>query len=317
MLNLFRGLDLMEKKKNLNFLADKLFDVEHALNMHASSFFYLPAAGIYEPEKLAPHADLISKCHIYVIGFVPKINFVNAAQKDRDLILSFEALGKNYDLTWELPPDYTLHHVDGLWYVDDGTGQRFFPNEHSWLQGLQQRYGIAKFLVKYIGQAFGKDGSRSALDRLTKHETLQKISLLGAPEGYRLELVLLQVEPDNQLITMFNPWAENKEKGSERIKRGLDKLFNTSEKERVALYEAALIRYFQPEFNIEFKDSFPSTNLKVLQDCYDKDLAAVSAEIVLDELPVTLYSEVVKPSDTHFAFYDLHSDEARRVFFAK
>lgn len=27
----------MEKKKGQEFLADKLFDVEHALNMHASS----------------------------------------------------------------------------------------------------------------------------------------------------------------------------------------------------------------------------------------------------------------------------------------
>lgn len=307
----------MEKNKSKNFLANKLFDVEHALNMHASSFFYLPAASIYEPEMLAPHADLISKCHIYLIGFMPRINFVNAAQKDRDLLLSFEILGKNYDLIWELPPGATLHHEDGLWYVGDGTGQRFFPNEHSWLQRLQQQYGIAKFLVKYIGQAFGKDGSRSALDRLTKHETLQKISLLGAPDGYRLELILLQVEPDNQLITMFNPWAENRDNGSERITRGLDKLFNTSEQERVALYEAALIRYFQPEFNKEFKDSFPSTNLKILQDCYDKDLAAVSAEIALDELPVTLYSEAIEPSNMHFAVHDLHTDEARRVFFAR
>ncbi|PHP66929.1 hypothetical protein CSC94_11880 [Zhengella mangrovi] len=297
-------------------LSDKRFDVEHALNMHAASFFYMPAAGIYDRERLEPHAELIAKCHIYLIGFVPRVNFVNAAQKDRDLVLTYEILGKSYDLVWELPPEAMLHHENGLWYVGDGTGRRFFPNEGACLQRLNHQYGVIKFLVKYIGQAYGQDGSRSALDRLIKHETLQKISLLGAPEGYRLELILLQVEPDNQIITIFNPFAENKKDGSARIDQGLEKLFNTSEEERVALYEAAMIRYFSPEFNMEYKNSFPSTTLKILQDCYDKDFSAVSAELVLDDLPVTLYSEAVTPTDMHFAFHDLHTDEARKVFFA-
>jgi len=76
---------------------------------------------------------------------------------------------------------------------------------------------------------------------------------------------------------MFNPWANDKCRGSERIKKGLDKLFGTNEAERTTLYEASLIRYFQPPFNKEFKNSFPSTNMKVLADCYDK--VSISAEI--------------------------------------
>ena len=304
-------------KKKPDIFGGKLFDVEHALNMHAANFFYLPAAAIYNQEMLAPHAELIARCHIYVIGFVPRVNFVNAEQQDRDLVLTYEVLGNSYDLIWELPPGAALLNENDHWYVDNGTGQRFFPNEGTCLQRLNQQYGLMRFLVKYIGQAYGQDGSRSALDRLTKHETLQKISLLGAPEGYRLELVLLQVEPNNQIITMFNPFAENMDEGEARISQGLDKLFNTSEQERVALYEAAMIRYFQPEFNKEFKNSFPSTSLKVLQDCYDKDFSSVSAELVLGELPVVLYSETIAPSDEHFAHHDLHTDEARKVFFAK
>lgn len=161
----------------------------------------------------------------------------------------------------------------------------------------------------------GEDGSRHALDRLKKHETLQKIAVKGIPEGCSLTILMLAIEPANQLITMFNPWAKDKSQGSDRIKKGLDKLFETNEAERTTLYEASLIRYFQPPFNKEFKNSFPSTNLKVLADCYDKDFSAVAAEISIDELPFWLFSAAVERKPYHIAKHDLHTDAARRVFF--
>jgi hypothetical protein len=174
-----------------------------------------------------------------------------------------------------------------------------------------------RFEVLYIGQAYGKDGSRNALDRLLKHETLQRISVKGVPTDRRLTLLMLEIVPGNRMITLMNPWAQNKEDGSARISAGLDKLFGTSDAERVTLYEASLIRYFQPSFNKEFKDSFPSTNLKVLADCYDKDFSALISEICIDELPFKMTSHAVPPSQYHTAKFDLHEDEARQVFFGR
>lgn len=118
------------------------------------------------------------------------------------------------------------------------------------------------------------------------------------------------------MITFFNPFAQNKEQGSERIAAGLDKLFDTNDAERATLYEASLIRYFQPKFNKEFKESFPSTNLKVLADCYDKDFSAIMAEISIDELPFQLRSETIAAAPSHMAHHDLHTDAARKVFFS-
>ena len=80
--------------------------------------------------------------------------------------------------------------------------------------------------------------------------------------------------------------------------------------------QVATIRYFQPPFNKEFKDSFPSTNLKVLADCYEKDFAALISEICIDELPFKLTSDAVAPAQYHTAKFDLHEDAARRVFFS-
>lgn len=296
----------------------KAFDIEHALIMYARSFATIPAFLIYEDDKIAPMLDQIRLCHIYLIGFTPKTALRGVTQEGQDLVTRLEVLGKRYDLRWPMPAGMTLKgDAETGWYVEDADGSRSFPNEAMMSRRLAVEHDAIGFDVLYIGQAFGEDGSRNALDRLKKHETLQKIALKGIPDGYLLTILMLAVEPAHQLVTMINPWAKDTSRSSERIKNGLDKLFGTNEAERTTLYEASLIRYFQPPFNKEFKNSFPSTNMKLLAECYDKDFSAVVAEINIDELPFKLFSAAAPRTGTgvHLAKHDLHNDEARRVFF--
>jgi hypothetical protein len=292
-----------------------LYDVEHALGMYASSFSTIPAEGIYDKEAITPLMNVIDSCHIYLIGYTPRISFVDANDDDGKLNLKFTVTGDEYIVSYDIPTGLLLKHEGDIHYLQDGDGQRYWPNEIEMQMRLNSESKAVNFEVKYIGQAYGRDGSRNAVDRLLKHETLQKISLKGTPDGYRLTLLMLAIEPNNQLFTIMNPFASNKDEGDQRIKSGLDKLFNTNEQEQVSLFEAALIRYFRPEYNIEFKNSFPSTNLKILQDCYEKDFSAVVAEICIDELPFRLFSQEVEPTWYHIAKHDLHKDEDRRMFF--
>lgn len=298
-------------------LKGKKFDVEHALSLYALSYFTLPAEGLYEPEQLKEFAHVSKKCHIYIVGFVPRTELVNISLSGRDLCMTFKVLGKEYDIVWIMDDGVTLLEIDGAWFLSKDGNLADPPPLDECAIRLNEKYGVLTFLVKYIGQAYGKEGSRNALDRLMKHEKLQEIAIKGVPEGYRFQVLMLQLAPINQVITMFNPRAEDSSMGNERITQGLDKLFGTTEKERVSLYEAALIRYFLPSFNREFIDSFPSTNLKILQDCYDKDFAAVSAEINFEPSPLTLYSESVAARSSHLAYFDLHDEAARKVFFEK
>jgi hypothetical protein len=306
----------MVKKPDIQkLMADKLYDIEHSLGMYAVSYCTIPADGIYDKEAIEPLMEVIETCHIYLIGLTPVIDFVDAKQDKNVLVLSYTIGGQDCNLDLELPEGFNLKSDGELLYVEGHNGQRSWPDDNYIKAKLSAQTGLVNFEVKYIGQAYGKDGSRNAIDRLLKHETLQKISLKGVPEDYRLSLLLLAIQPNNQLFTMMNPFAKNTEKGPSRIKAGLDKLFNTTEQERITLYEASLIRYFYPEFNKEFKDSFPSTNLKVLQDCYEKDFSGVVAEICIDELPFKLFSENVGLKNYHIVKHDLHKDEARRMFF--
>lgn len=307
--------DKDEKFRNL--MSSKKFDVEHALGLYALSFYSLPAEAIYDENLSAQLGDGLRDCHIYLIGVVPKVDLKGARQEDQTLIFDFEVLGKEYLVQGPIPKGHKLKKENDLWYLCDGSGDRFGPSDEQIFQAFQMQHGLLDFEVVYVGQAFGKDGSRNALDRLKKHETLQKIALKGAPEGYRLQVLLVEVQPSNQMFTVFNPFAQDNSDGENRIRQGLDKLFGTNEHERITLYEASLISYFQPDYNIEFKNSFPSTNLKILTDCYDKDFSSIVAEFCFDEPPFLLRSAEVPAKSEHVIKIDLHDEKDRKVFFAK
>lgn len=287
------------------------YDVEHALSIYARSFFMLPASYIYDKDVIKEHEDVIRRCHIYIIGYLPKTKLVKIQEILGQVIFDYEIGSQKQNLRLPLPPGCKLAMNDGWYYAENDQGDKFSIPDKA-INSFLKKY--SEFDVRYIGQAYGKDGSRNALDRLIKHETLQKIALTSVPEDKVLSLLLLEIEPSTQLVTVMNPHAKNIDDGS-RIRAGLDKLFNTTEAERISLYEASLIRYFYPQFNKEFKDSFPSTRLKVLQDCYDKDFSLIVAEINIDELPFQLCSEKIPAQYYHLAKHDLHQEEERKAFF--
>ena len=301
--------------KMQKLFGNMLFDVEHALSMYATSYCIIPASGIYDTSILEHFKHIIESCHIYLIGTLPAIDFLKAVQIDRQLYVTLSALGRQFELSFPLPIGVNLRHDKEAYFLEDLKGNRSWINELEMIRRLNVESNLHNFKVKYIGQSYGRDGSRNAIDRLLRHETLQKISLRGIPEGFCLSILLLEIQVNNQIFTVFNPHAQNKDDDGVRIRAGIDKLFGTNEHERITLYEASLIRYFSPEYNIEFKNSFPSTNLKVLKDCYKKDFFAVVAEICIDDLPFRIYSESVEPAIHHFAKHDLHDDIKRKAFF--
>ncbi len=284
--------------------------------MHAHSYFVMPARGLYDESIVGQIRESAKKSHIYLIGLTAKIDLTRMHQAKDKLITVLTVDGHEHEIEWELEPGDQLVNDDGLWYVLRANGKRAYPSELQLAQRLHQKVGM-RFEIQYIGQAYGKDGSRNALDRLMKHETLQKISLKGIPQNRELMLLMLEVIDANRTLTVIRPDALDRSQGSKRISRGIDKLFDTTVPERITLYEASLIRYFQPLFNKEFKDSFPSTNMKVLADCYEKDFAGVVAEINFDDLPFYLCSTTVAPSPYVIAKHSLHSAAERNIFFDK
>lgn len=303
-------------KKFKKIMGAKRFDVEHALSLYALSFYSLPAKAIYNDNLAMQFGEGLKDCHIYLIGVVPKLDLKGVRQEDQSLIVDLEVLGKLYSVMGAIHEGLTLKQEDDLWYLSDVCSNRYVPSDEAIFEAFVVQNGLLEFNVVYVGQAYGNEGSRNAVDRLRKHETLQRIALNGAPDGYRIQVLLIEINSFNQMFTFMNPFAADKSQGDRRIKQGVDKLFGTNEHERITLYEASLISYFQPFYNKEFKNSFPSTNLKVLADCYKKDFSMIVAEFCFDEPPFLLYSQDVHAGRQHVIKIDLHKEADRKVFFA-
>lgn len=297
-----------------NIFSGKLFEIEHALDIYAYSYVYFTASELYNPDLVKRHKETIEKCHIYLIGYVPVVRLEGAEQSGSFLITKFTVGGLPRELRWPLPPKASLKREGEKFWVEDDSGTRMFPGMEASVFRLNSDVPIL-FDVQYIGQAYGEDGSRNALDRLTKHETLQRIALTPPPENQRLEVILVEVQPNTRMMTIFNPWAKERDDDGSRIAAALDSLFGTTEAQQVSLYEAALIRYFKPKYNKIFKNSFPSTNLKILQECYAKDMAGVIAEFCFDEIPFFLKSSAVQERAYHIAAFNIHNQEERDIFF--
>lgn len=297
-------------------LMGKLYDVEHALNIYAYSYAAFPAHSLYDDTALEPLRSVLKECHIYLVGQVPTVDVVNIQKKDDALLISVHLADEVYDLCFDVPEGCSLQEEDDVFFLEDQNGRRFGPSSEHIFQKLHFEHRPIPFKIMYIGQAYGRDGSRSIVERLRSHKTLQKIALTSHAEGFKYEIVGLELQPGNRTVTVMNPHASNLSNTGDRIASGLEKLFGTDEKERITIYEAALIRYFQPKFNIEFKNSFPSTRMKVLSDCYEKDFSSVIAEICIEEMPYHLTTDKIPGKQTHTAIFDLHKDEDRHVFFS-
>ncbi|MFC6282883.1 MULTISPECIES: hypothetical protein [Polaromonas] len=208
----------------------KLFDVEHSLMMHAHSYVVLPAASIYDKDRLKEIEQVSKDCHIYLIGHTPRIYLDDVQQSGMKVRLSFTVGTESVEVESDVPEGATLKKGDGDFRVFGANGEEYTLSDLEIAQAIKRNHQV-NFHVLYIGQAYGKSGERAALDRLEKHETLQKIALqANVPEDSHLVILLLEIIPANRMMTLLNPHAIDRTSSDQRIQAGLDKLFDTSER---------------------------------------------------------------------------------------
>lgn len=174
-----------------------------------------------------------------------------------------------------------------------------------------------EFKVLYVGQAFGKNGSRTAFDRLVSHSTLQKILTDCQTKYANKHIYIMLMEFTPQLLSVFDGISKKYTKSEEEsVQHMQNVLCNLPEFDQVInITEAALINYFKPEYNINFVENFPDENHKGYRQYFDLDYNALCVEIDLefDGLNwVQLYSDTNR-INTSFDFieYKLYNDNNR------
>lgn len=276
--------------------------------------------------------EIANNSHIYLICKSPVISFSKDSFKYENNILSGHI---NYRVEGALRKktfafDFPL--------LDGATDARLSKYPHREIvtvdaQGNEIRYLPASIVsmgigwhfenkelrdleVLYVGQAYG-DGTRTAFDRLKSHTTLQKILAQAQYESPDSDIQILTFEyAPYRFIHQMDGRAENVISDY----RDLDRLRNIrdnplSEYQQICLIEAGLIRYFQPRYNVIYKDNFPGDKHKILEGCYDLDFSGLIVEINTDELRFHLFSPTVKSSDHHICQIDLLDPYKRWGFF--
>lgn len=174
-----------------------------------------------------------------------------------------------------------------------------------------------EFEVLYIGQAYGKDGSRTAFERLETHSTLQKILTKYRSENPGKHIYILLLEFQKQLSMSFDGISKQYTKTEEESDKHMEEVCcNLPEDNQVInITEAALINYFKPEYNVNFVDNFPNENHKGYKQYFDLDYNSLTVELDMefDHAPIIqLYTRTNRVNNSFdFIRYKLFNDNER------
>jgi len=74
-------------------------------------------------------------------------------------------------------------------------------------------------------------------------------------------------------------------------------------------------RYFQPPYNIEYKDTFPNPAHSTYSECYDLDINSICIEVETENVNCRLFSKTIPVQWWHMHSFALHSSLDRRSMF--
>lgn len=128
-----------------------------------------------------------------------------------------------------------------------------------------------EYKIAYIGQSYGTDGSRIAVDRLLSHSTLQKVlsNCQSSSSEYSVRILMMDFEQDYNIDFVqygsFNALVSTQPQ--------------LSENQIINIAEATLIHFFKPEYNKDFVSTFPSEKHTSYREIYDKGYTEVTLDL--------------------------------------
>ncbi len=151
-------------------------------------------------------------------------------------------------------------------------------------QCYQNRNNFNEMEVLYVGQAYGENGSRNAIDRLKTHEKLQKILIDCNSKYPNKRIYILLLEMATQINSVLNGISKEFMCSEEESEKHLKDVFSTlpEEKQVINITEAAIINYFKPDYNTNFVNNFPSIKHKGYRQYYDLDYNCIDVELDME-----------------------------------
>lgn len=250
-------------------------------------------------------------CNIYFILRRPRISadpnylkvekdyveiryFIHIKDERLERIIRLPFKDHPLDLTMETEYPYNfLSFKDKEGNINGYKLAVLIDESHKWFGPKED---LLDFEVLYIGQAFGTNGKRTALDRLSSHSTLQKIYSEAMSRNPDSEIWLMLASFEQKKITTMNGMFDMPEENEQEDIQRATKFMNSSqnqftEKQIINFTEAALIKTFLPQYNKEYKDTFPNPAHSSYSECYELDVNSIVVETDTRESRRWLYSE--------------------------
>jgi hypothetical protein len=294
-----------------------MYAAEGSVHLYSSEPIVLTPAGLYDVKSDEVLRQAVSNCNLYMV-----------AARRRILVASDELrVAGNYLHGWLLVQHLTsFRPVPFRWHLPQGfAGEAQTATAQIDSSGTQVllKLGTRSTLVAshvivaqaaselepsetdlevvYVGQGIGRLKDRTAVDRLLRHSTFQRImaDTMTLNPGCELLILLYRFEFQKTFISSggdlnAEPLSTNAEERAH-----LDRMSNVtlSRRAKVAMAEAALIRYFQPCFNTQLKSSnFSARNkISVLEQLINKDMTGLIVEVCTRNIRSRLHTRSAPP----------------------
>ena len=279
--------------------------------------------------QIVEYFDAIRPCHLYLIGSRPRVTLIpdecNFSATTAHLAFGLQVQNRTEVierdvLNWigrdDLMIECTYPHT--FFNIRDSTGVSHRSGKAALLlaECTSAHVDALDFKVLYVGQSYGMGGERRAPQRLASHSTLQGIYAEAITRSPDQEIWIILAHVESRLLANIDgrqaavaTRAEDDLHIREVLKRSV------SEQHLINYAEAGLIRYFQPEYNTVFKDTFPSPAHSSYAECYDMDLNGIVVEVQTEEIRLQLWSDSVKRKWVHFGQFELHDRAERQSMF--
>lgn len=298
--------------------AKRKFLAEAGVHLYSGGATVLRPADLYRYGKDQRLLDALEGCNIYVVARRRRISVDPFSLRTFDGLLygDFRVHGDDL-LSFERVAFSQKCHLVG----NDGMPLKFIQAETFNEKGFDvrvaddrggvgnlptnvlianARHNLGKetnLEVLYVGQAFGKDGKRLAIDRLLAHTTLQRILAESAEENPYDEVLLLlfRYEHHRNIVSTAGDFSVEPSASDAEEREHLSRVghIRLDRKSRITLAEAALINYFKPKYNIMHRNSLNTDRtkkLKFLKKVLALDLSALLVEINTSNFGSKLFS---------------------------
>lgn len=312
---------------------EQKYATEHALLQVSDGCGIFSCNALYAmtPQNIGKHYYYNS--HIYFIGQNSKIRFLQADRITNDIFrIIYEVDGEKKCKKRIGTSDLSgcSDEISSIETKDEGKSVQILKKDGT-IYRESSFYTLLQFTenpppeflnVKtlYIGQAFG-DGEgkkkRTAIERLKAHSTLQEIIIKESERSWlNTQLLFFTFTLPYRLILKMDGRGQPLVTGDEDSAHTKSIFENPlTEKQRISIIEASLIRYFQPYYNTHYVHEYPTPENKHLTDAYRYDYNAIITEIDTEDIRINLFSDIIKPASHHIAQFDLYSIEERKSFF--